>query len=241
MTPSASQTEPVEAVLFDFAGTLLVPVPAVEWLEQVTGERDDTRAGRYDAAGRPGGPEPTVLPDELAEDYARRDVSPELHARVYTELIAREAGFALGRALYEAAIDPAGWTPYPDTAPVLRALREGGVRTAVVSNVGFDLPALFAGHGLAGLIDEFVLSYELGAMKPAAELFQAALDRLGVAPERALMVGDNPRADAGGVDLGIRTLLLPYSPPGRPHGLDAVRALALGPSEPSPPPAPDPG
>jgi hypothetical protein len=39
------------------------------------------------------------------------------------------------------------------------------------------------------------------------------------------MVGDHPTDDDGGGALGIRTLILPMSPPGARHGLDRVLAL----------------
>jgi len=248
----------IRAVLFDFAGTLLVPVPATEWVREVTGAlgRDldeaavavahhdagadhdavaDLAAGvdlaaRLEQAGRPGGPEPAHVPPELAADYARRDVSVQLHRSAYAGLLGSVTGpgSALTTALYDAGTQPSGWTPYPDAGPTLAALRDDGVRIAVVSNVGFDLRAVFAGHGLAGLVDEWVLSCELGVMKPAAEIFTAALRQLGVAAADALMVGDNPRADGGAVDVGIRTLVLPYSPARQPHGLAAVLDLVRG-------------
>ena len=228
----------VRGVLFDFAGTLLVPVPAQEWVREVTDGLgrsldDDAVADlaiRLEAAGRPGGPEPAVVPERLAADYARRDVSVDLHRSAYAGLLGSVTGpgSALTTALYDAGCQAPGWTPYPDTAPTLAALRDDGVRVAVVSNVGFDLRAVFAGHGLADLVDEWVLSCELGVMKPAAGMFTAALDQLGVAADEALMVGDNPRADGGAVDVGIRTLVLPYSPARRPHGLAAVLDLVRG-------------
>jgi hypothetical protein len=39
------------------------------------------------------------------------------------------------------------------------------------------------------------------------------------------MVGDRPQADGGAVGAGLRTLLIPMSAPGAPHGLGAVLAL----------------
>ena len=115
--------------------------------------------------------------------------------------------------------------PYPDALAVLTALRDRGVPVAVVSNVGFDLRAVFAGHGLSPYVSAFVLSTEVGVMKPGPAMFQAACSALAVDPADALMVGDNFRADGGAVELGLRTLLLPYTDPGVVHGLDAVLAL----------------
>lgn len=216
------------AVLFDFAGTLLVPEPREAWVAAACPDLAPAQvadlAHRLERAGRSGGPEPELLQDEWAQDYARRDLSGSRHRALYEGLMATVTGPGTERtrALYDRGLCADGWLPYPDTRPVLEQLRARGIPVAVVSNVGFDLRALFAGHGLDRLVDAFVLSYEVGVMKPGPEIFRAACEAVGVAPEQALMVGDNPRADAGGVDLGIRTLLLPYSPPGADHGLRAV-------------------
>ena len=53
-------------------------------------------------------------------------------------------------------------------------------------------------------IDVFVLSYERGVEKPNAEIFRVACAELGVSPESAVMIGDNPHADGGAAALGIR-------------------------------------
>ena len=223
---------PVSAVLFDFAGTLLVPEPREQWVAAACPDLPPDQvavlAEALERAGRSGGPEPDPLPEQWAQAYARRDLSPALHRELYEGLLS-DVGGARTRALYDRGTTAQGWVPYPDAVPVLTTLRERGVPVAVVSNVGFDLRAVFAGHGMHGLVDAFVLSYEVGAAKPDPRLFRAACEALDVAPEQALMVGDNPRADGPACDLGLRTLLLPYSPAGRDHGLSAVLGL-LGPA-----------
>jgi len=51
-----------------------------------------------------------------------------------------------------------------------------------------------------------VISDAIGFRKPRAEIFEAVLAELGVAPEETLHVGDNLAADIGGAaPLGIRT------------------------------------
>jgi HAD superfamily hydrolase (TIGR01509 family) len=223
---------PPTAVLFDFAGTLLVPEPRAAWIAAVCPELPAPAAtelaDQLDRAGRPGGPDPVALPPELAAAYASRDVSTDRHRAVYEALLATVVDQDLARRLYERSTAPEGWAPYPDALPVLSQLRARGVPVAVVSNVGFDLRAVFAGHGLAELVTTFVLSCEIGVMKPDWEIFRTALAALDLTPQQALMVGDDPRSDGAAVTFGIRTLLLPYSQPGDPHGLDAVLRLAGG-------------
>ncbi|MDX6201137.1 MAG: hypothetical protein QOJ83_637 [Frankiales bacterium] len=221
---------PPTAVLFDFAGTLLVPEPRDAWVAAVCPELPPAEvaelAEALDHAGRPGGPEPVALPQEWAEAYAQRDVSTTRHRAVYEALLSTVVDAALARRLYERSITPEGWVPYPDALPVLTELRDRGVPVVVVSNVGFDLRAVFAGHGLAELVTTFVLSCEIGVMKPDAEIYRTALASLDLQPHQVLMVGDDPRSDGAAVDLGIRTLLLPYSAAPVEHGLDAVLGLA---------------
>ncbi|PZG01613.1 haloacid dehalogenase [Micromonospora deserti] len=226
---------PVEGVLFDFHGTLAQVEDAHEWVSSaaaacgVTLERmrATALADRLLTAGRAGGPLPARVPPRLAELWADRDLYPHAHRGAYVGLAetvdAGIEGFA--EALYDRVLVPEGWVPYPDTAPTLAALREAGVRVAVVSNIGFDIRPMFQAWGLAELVDAFVLSYEVGRCKPDPGIFLRACGMLGVDPERALMVGDTP-ADAGAVAAGCAVLVLPAADPGRGNGLGAVLDLA---------------
>jgi HAD superfamily hydrolase (TIGR01509 family) len=226
---------PVDAVLFDFSGTLFAVEEPLRWLRaaaasvpvRIPVEDEPALLTRLLAAGRPGGPEPRELPAELAEAYHQRDLSSGVHRRAYLGLL----GTAdlphpdLAAALYERLFDPDSWVPYADVAPVVAALRERGVRTAVISNIAWDLRPTFAAHSLGDLFDAYVFSHEVGVTKPDPEIFRLACTKLDAAPERTLMVGDHA-ADGGAVHLGIRSLLLPASPPGAVHGLAAVLGLA---------------
>jgi HAD superfamily hydrolase (TIGR01509 family) len=209
-----------EAVLFDVAGTLAIPETREAWVRAVGA--DVALAEALERVGRPGGPYPASVPEELSETYNNRDVSPELHRAAYTGLLATVVEEPLARALYERILVPQGWSAYPDAAPTLRALKQRGIATAAVSNVGFDLRPVLAGLGLLEDMDVVVLSYEIGAVKPDPDVFHMACDALGAEPERALMVGDHREADGGAMDAGLGFLHLPMTPPGAPHGLAAV-------------------
>lgn len=144
--------------------------------------------------------------------------------------------------LYDRHMSPAAWRPYPDAAEVLAELRARGVPVAVVSNIGWDLRPVFAAHGLAELVDAFVLSYEFGRQKPDPAIFLAACEALGVAPQDTLMVGDDREADGGAAALGcpvhfVDHLLTAYhrraARGARPAGLTSPRdAAGAGPGDP---------
>ncbi|MFE7747970.1 HAD family hydrolase [Streptomyces sp. NPDC057428] len=229
----------IKGTLFDFSGTLFRIEPVTSWLRAAldhTGtvlDRTDFEgyAQRLTAAGAlPGGPPPERIPSELASAYAVRDSSASHHREAYTGL-ARQAGLpdpGLYDALYERHMDPAAWQPYPDAEEVLRGLRDGGVSIGVVSNIGWDLRPVFRAHGLDGLIDVYVLSYEHGVQKPDPRLFRTACTLLGHDPADVVMVGDDRRADAGAAAIGCEVRFVDHLPVAeRPDGLRALRLTEL--------------
>jgi HAD superfamily hydrolase (TIGR01509 family) len=149
------------------------------------------------------------MPEQAYHAWVNRDLAPHLHREAYLHVL-RESGVAAHQAekLYELMIDPVNWTPYPDTADVLRALHGQGIKTAVVSNIAFDVRPAFVSIGAAEFVDEFILSFEVGAVKPDSAIFETALTRLGVAAEHAVMVGDSDEADGGARAVGCRFALV---------------------------------
>ena len=99
--------------------------------------------------------------------------------------------------------------PFPDVVPFLRALRDAGLQTGIVT------------HGLTtkqaeklirlGLIphlgtNSIFISDQVGISKPNPRLFQRALDDLQLTASRTMYVGDNPTNDIQPCRvLGMRT------------------------------------
>lgn len=133
----------------------------------------------------------------------------------------------LGAAVYAGMHHPASWLPFHDTARTLQRLHAAGVPVGVVSNTGWDVRDVFAAHGLDQLVRHFVLSYEVGAVKPSPAIFLAACGALGVEPSAALMVGDDVAADGGATRAGLRSLLLPLVGLGGDNGVGAAADFAL--------------
>ncbi|OAN32503.1 HAD family hydrolase [Mycolicibacterium iranicum] len=223
----------LDAVLFDFSGTLFRLEEDESWFAGMTLDSDESREvdGHVQAElmrrlTAPTGRSVSMTPEAL-EAWMNRDLAPHLHREAYLHVL-RESGLARhhAEALYSKVIDPACWTPYPDTATVLAGLQRHGVKTAVVSNIAFDLRPAFDG---VGTVDEFVLSFEVGAVKPDPAIFQTALDRVGVPADRALMVGDSDEADGGARALGCAFALVdPLPTPDRRDGLvTALRAHGI--------------
>ena len=111
-------------------------------------------------------------------------------------------------------------TVHADTVPFLEELRAAGVRTAFVSNCADNTRPMLDELGLSALVDELVLSCEVGSAKPDAGIFRAALDRLGVPAGRAVLVDDQEGYCAGARELGIATVRID-----RRHGRGDVDTL----------------
>lgn len=224
---SSLRPAPITAVLFDFHHTLVSGGDATGWLAAGWARADRTG----DPVSRLGAETASAVAEFLdrvwehayrIDPKSTRDESPQQHRAVFLETVAGCPGVdpELAEALYLGMADR--WTAYADTVPVLTECRARSVRTAIVSNVGFDLRPVIERNNIA--VDALVLSYEVGSVKPDSEIFTHALDLLGAAPAQALMVGDSWRDDSGAAALGIRTLLLPRTD-GPVHGLESVLRL----------------
>ncbi len=85
----------------------------------------------------------------------------------------------------------------------LHTLKDAGIRLGIICDVGFTpstaLRDHLIRHGVLPLFDHWSFSDEVGAYKPAAAIFQHALDGLGgPAPQRVAHVGDIRRTDVAG-------------------------------------------
>jgi HAD superfamily hydrolase (TIGR01509 family) len=202
----------IDAVLFDYSGTLFRLEEDESWFEGIQvdeGEIDGhVQAELMRRLTAPVGQHVDMTP-EAYHAWVNRDLAPHLHREAYLHVL-RESGLAHHHAetLYDRVIHPSSWTPYPDTAEVLKSLHEQGIRTAVVSNIAFDVRPAFQAISAADYVDEFVLSFEVGAIKPNAAIFEAALTRLGVPAEHAVMVGDSDEADGGARAIGCGFILV---------------------------------
>jgi len=107
----------------------------------------------------------------------------------------------LGRTLidaHRAALGRAAEFP-AHHGPLLRQLAER-YRLAVVSNFDYTPTALdiLERAGIAQLFDTIVVSDEVGWRKPRRDIFDVALERLGVRAQDALFVGDRADMDVLG-------------------------------------------
>jgi HAD superfamily hydrolase (TIGR01549 family) len=95
------------------------------------------------------------------------------------------------------AVTQAHWQTEADCHPTLETLRRQGYRLGLISNAGDDkdVQILIDKAGVRGYFEVILTSAAQGIRKPNPRIFQAALERLGLPPQQAVMVGDTLGAD----------------------------------------------
>lgn len=193
-------------------------VPEADF-ERVADDAFHAQAAEHRALGVPG--------LRTSDDHER--VSWNAHARRVVDGLPAMRGVDFDRwfeDLYAEFGSSAAWEPYDDAVPLLAALRERGVRLAIVSNWDSRLRAILEERALRPWFDAVVISAEVGWRKPHPAIFAAALELLGCAPGDALHCGDSAGDDvAGARAAGVRPVLLDRSGTKSLEGVTVVRGL----------------
>ncbi len=108
---------------------------------------------------------------------------------------------------------PLAAVKYPFTEPTLIKLRKMGLKLGILTNGDHDLQQnKLRLLGFENLVDEIVISGDVGVQKPDAKPFRVISERLNISPEELLYVGDNPLNDvegsrnAGFVPVWVKTI-----------------------------------
>ena len=127
---------------------------------------------------------------------------------------------------------------YPEVPGVLDTLGEAGVRTAILSNGSpMMLEAAVESAGLDGVLDAVISVDELGLYKPSAEVYQLAVDELGVGRGQVSFQSSNAWDAAAAATFGFRVAWcnrfgqarerLPDAPDAEIRTLDELPAIVL--------------
>jgi putative hydrolase of the HAD superfamily len=141
--------------------------------------------------------------------HSHRGSLAELYADCAT-LFNETLGSELTPEAYVAALD-AEYAVLPGVPEALARLRSLGLELAVVANWDLRLPEHLERLGLALFFSAVVTSASAGAAKPDPQPFLAALELIGVPPDRALHVGDSPADEEGARAAGLRFLPAPLA------------------------------
>jgi putative hydrolase of the HAD superfamily len=189
-----------QAVVFDFFGTLT---------------RSVRRGPQHADIARALGCDPDAVLSVLDRTFqvrARGDLgSAEATLRWVTEQAGGRPRAAQLQAAVPARVDAlkADTRLRADAESVLRAVKQRGLRTALISDCTHELPAFLPSMPIAPLLDVNVFSVEVGRCKPDPLIYLEACWRMRVAPEDCLYIGDGgSRELTGAAAVGMTAVRL---------------------------------
>ena len=98
----------------------------------------------------------------------------------------------------------------PGVMDYLSTARQLGLRVAIASNSNREwVEGHVANRGLSGFFDAIGTRDDVEAVKPAPDVYLAALDAIGVSPELAVAVEDSPTGAAAAVAAGLFCVAVP--------------------------------
>src|SRR5262249_26412522 len=190
---------PTEAVTIDAHGTLVAlrdPVPELQRALAARGAPRDENIVRRAFE--------TEVAFYVPRSHEGRDSRSLAALRTECARVFAEAAGADLDDFADAFTAAISFEELPGARAACAALRDAGLSLAVVSNWDIGLHEHLGRLGLDGAVDAIVTSAEVGARKPAPDVFLEALARLGAAAERAVHVGDNSADEAGAAAAGMR-------------------------------------
>lgn len=132
----------------------------------------------------------------------------------------------LAVALHRKFSDPANYRLHPDVLPTLDRLEATGLHLAVISNFEEWLEQLLETLDVTRFFPVRVISGVEGIEKPDPRIFHLALERVGVAADESVYVGDNPFFDVESAhQVGMLPVLIDRQ--GRYPDVSCIRITSL--------------
>jgi FMN hydrolase / 5-amino-6-(5-phospho-D-ribitylamino)uracil phosphatase len=230
----------VAAVIFDVDFTLIHPGPVFQgdgYRAFCERYRIDVHPARFDTAVASAS---SILDDAPTDAVYDAEIFIAYTRHIIEQMGGRERADSPGsldacaREIYKEWAANQHFELYDDVPAALRDLAEAGIRVGLISNSHRCLDSFQSHFDLCAHVAAAVSSADHGFMKPHPSIFQAALDRLGVAPAESVMVGDSVRQDIdGALSVGMRAVLLhrseraaPRADEMRRRGIPVITSLA---------------
>lgn len=192
----------IKGFVFDAFGTVVTPVSRLGPYQRLAVEAGVTDSAEY----RRKALTENIPPGKLAKALGRPD-------------LARWADDAVED-------DTAGVGLFPDAVAAIETLAAMAVPFVICSNLAYGYGA--AVRRLVPTAMACVMSYEVGHIKPEPEIYEAALNTLGMPPDAVFFVGDTPKADLEGPAAFGMSAALVDRKAGRTLNVIVREALRLG-------------
>lgn len=180
----------IKSVIFDLDGTLLDRDTSVEQFVSV----------QYDRLTE-------YLNHIPKSDYIARFIELDCHGHVWKDKVyqALVTEFSIETTSWQSLLEDYEMrfqfhcVPFPFLTEMLNELKQQGYLLGIITNGRGRFQArAIDGLGIRDYFDAILISEVEQVRKPQVEIFQRALDRLGVAALDCVFVGDHPEADIAG-------------------------------------------
>ena len=218
-SPIMEEPIAVESVVFDVGGTLIDPASSVgEIYASVASEHGWTGLdakrldGQFHEAWK-----------SKKEFHYRLEDWEEMVIQSFAGVLEPSACSDIFPTLYRRFEDPSNWLVHEDVLPTLDALAGRGFRLGIISNWDQRLKPLLSALRLDGFFEWICISCDVGFEKPSSVIFEHALSRMGLPPNRILYVGDQWDEDVlGARQVGMHSKLIDRGSHG---GSDTLKRL----------------
>ncbi len=98
---------------------------------------------------------------------------------------------------------------FPCSKMLVERMHKAGLKVVIASSSKREhLDRLIDTVGIGNLIDAVTSASDVDDSKPDPDVVQAALDKLGIAPDNTVMIGDTPYDIEAAARVGVRTIAL---------------------------------
>jgi putative hydrolase of the HAD superfamily len=165
----------IKALIFDL-GQVIIPFRIERGLAALA-SRCQTPLGEVTAR---------ALASDLPMRFEAGEIAPDDFYRQFSALLGLEAAYEEFCDLYSSIFLPETLVPESLLAGLARKHR-----LVLLSNTNaIHFPWVLARYPLLGHFHDYVLSYQVRALKPAPEIYQAALERAGCRPQECFYTDD---------------------------------------------------
>ena len=207
-------TEEIDAVIFDAGGTLIeINPPRQDIISKVLAEHGH-KVDRKSVCRA------LVKADRaFDDDFGLCDGQDEAwYWRKYDDLLFKELKIdggaerlmkAIRERFHEFSPKVESWVAYPDTKPILKALKKRDFKIGMVSNATELLRRVLDNLELTQYFEFIIISDEVGVRKPSKKIFQMAVRAAGTSPNRTIYIGDKLAVDVQGAKkAGMNAVLI---------------------------------
>jgi HAD superfamily hydrolase (TIGR01509 family) len=185
---------PLKGIILDVDGTLVLSndAHARAWVDAFAEHGYEVPFDRVRSLIGMGGDKliPAVAPGLNEENEPGKAIA-ERRASIFSER-------------YAASLEPA-----PGARALVERLRRDGLRVVIASSArSEELDTLLAAAGVAGLIEDATTSSDAEESKPAPDIVDAALGKLGLPADEVVMLGDTPYDIESAAGCGVSVIAL---------------------------------